>query len=159
MHTLTFIAKGFENWTILIFYFDNLILSNLKQMYCLFTCWLFNPRSSKYQFSKCKLMFLMSMPYLYIKKINVKFSIGHGFTQVYFWVISFFPHWAVMEIYDLKTSRILMDKSHKWSLKLWYYYISNLKCLKECTYTINIYNAIGIKIARSKLNHLNICIN
>lgn len=69
MHTLTFIAKGFENWTILIFYFDNLILSNLKQtIYCLFTSWLFNPRSSKYQFSKCKLMSLMSMPYLYIKK-------------------------------------------------------------------------------------------
>lgn len=36
MHTLTFIAKGFENWTILIFYFDNLILSNLKQTNSLF---------------------------------------------------------------------------------------------------------------------------
>lgn len=36
MHTLTFIAKGFENWTILIFYFDNLILSNLKQTNLLF---------------------------------------------------------------------------------------------------------------------------
>lgn len=36
MHTLTFIVKGFENWTILIFYFDNLILSNLKQTNLLF---------------------------------------------------------------------------------------------------------------------------
>lgn len=36
MHTLTFIVKGFENWTILIFYFDNLILSNLKQTNSLF---------------------------------------------------------------------------------------------------------------------------
>lgn len=91
MHTLTFIAKGFENWTILIFYFDNLILSNLKQMYCLFTCWLFNPRSSKYQFSKCKLMFLMSMPYLYIKKSMWSFLLVMGSHKCIFELYHFSP--------------------------------------------------------------------
>lgn len=30
MYILIFIVKGFENWIILIFYFDNLILLNLK---------------------------------------------------------------------------------------------------------------------------------
>lgn len=64
-----------------------------------------------------------------------------------------------MEIYDFKILRILMDESYKWLLKLWYYYILNFKCLKECIYIINIYNVIGIKIVRSKLNYLNICIN
>lgn len=46
LHTLTSFAIGFENWTNLIYNFDNLILSNLKQTnsYCLFR--LFNPRSS-----------------------------------------------------------------------------------------------------------------
>lgn len=83
-------------------------------------------------------MFLMSMPYLYIKKSMWSFLLhGHGFTQVYFWVVSFFPHWAVMEIYDLKTSRILMDESHKWSLKLWYYYISAVLGFIKSYQTLN----------------------
>lgn len=92
MHTLTFIAKGFENWTILIFYFDNLILSNLKQTNLLFVYQLvYNPRSSKYQFSKCKLMFLMSMPYLYIKKSMWSFLLVMGSHKCFFELYHFSP--------------------------------------------------------------------
>lgn len=59
-----------------------------------------------------------------------------------------------MEIYDFKIMVLLYFSSVGI-----YKELLNFKCLKECIYIINIYNVIGIKIVRSKLNYLNICIN